>query len=146
MVRGGRERENLRDRPMTVTLVRRLAHHGAHARAIVWWEYNTHVGDARSTDLTGEGLANPPGQLVRELRGRAIGGVDRLAFDQFGVRRPRRAATPLRRVRVPRHDARAPRATSARRARARRSRAAGDGSERQARGVALSFGARDAVR
>jgi erythromycin esterase len=126
---------------MTETLVRLLAHHGARARAIVW-EHNPHVGDARSSDLADEGLVNPD-QLVREPRGRAIGGVDRLAFDHFGVRSPRRAATPLRRVRVPRHD---PRATSARRGRARRSRAAGDGSERQARGVALSFGARDAVR
>ena len=41
-----------------------MRHHGPDARAIVW-EHNTHVGDARATDMADEGMVNV-GQLVRE--------------------------------------------------------------------------------
>src|SRR5207247_6229855 len=41
--------------------------HGAQAKAIIW-EHNTHIGDARYTDMADEGMVNV-GQLVRERHG-----------------------------------------------------------------------------
>ncbi len=64
MVDGGPESWNLRDRHMMETLERLLIHHGDDARAIVW-EHNTHIGDARFTDMADEGMYNV-GQLARE--------------------------------------------------------------------------------
>jgi len=64
MVRGGPDSWNVRDRHMMETLERLIAHHGHKARAVVW-EHNTHVGDARYTDMEEAGLFNL-GQLVRE--------------------------------------------------------------------------------
>jgi erythromycin esterase-like protein len=49
---------------MADTLDRLVAHHGADAKAVVW-EHNTHVGDARATDMARAGMVNV-GQLVRE--------------------------------------------------------------------------------
>jgi erythromycin esterase len=54
MVREGSESWNLRDRHMTETLERLMQHHGPRAKAIVW-EHNTHIGDARFTDMADEG-------------------------------------------------------------------------------------------
>jgi len=64
MVRGGPESWNIRDRHMTETLERLMKRHGPAAKAIVW-EHNTHIGDARATDMADEGMVNV-GQLVRE--------------------------------------------------------------------------------
>lgn len=64
MIRGGAQSWNVRDRHMMETLERLMAHHGQRARAIVW-EHNTHVGDARYTDMANAGMFNL-GQLVRE--------------------------------------------------------------------------------
>ena len=64
MVRGGAESWNLRDRHMADTLDRLMRHHGPDAKAIVW-EHNTHIGDARYTDMAGAGMYNI-GQLVRQ--------------------------------------------------------------------------------
>jgi erythromycin esterase-like protein len=64
MVRGGSESWNIRDRHMAQTLERLMRHHGPGAKAIVW-EHNTHIGDARFTDMTDDGMVNV-GQLVRE--------------------------------------------------------------------------------
>jgi len=58
---------NLRDNHMMETLNRLLEHHGAGAKAIVW-EHNTHIGDARFTDMVKAGDINV-GQLVREQKG-----------------------------------------------------------------------------
>jgi erythromycin esterase-like protein len=58
---------NIRDRHMAQTLDRLLQFHGPQSRGIVW-EHNTHVGDARATDMEDEGLVNV-GQLVRESYG-----------------------------------------------------------------------------
>ena len=66
MVRGGPESWNVRDRHMVATLDRLLDRHGPDAKAVVW-EHNTHVGDARATDMADEGMVNV-GQLVREAR------------------------------------------------------------------------------
>jgi len=67
MVRGGGAWWNVRDRHMTDTLDRLMAHHGPDAKAIVW-EHNTHIGDARATDMAAAGMVNV-GQLVRERHG-----------------------------------------------------------------------------
>ena len=64
MVRADGESWNVRDRHMVDTLDRLMAHHGPDAKAIVW-EHNTHVGDARATDMAAAGMVNV-GQLVRE--------------------------------------------------------------------------------
>ena len=67
MVQGGPESWNVRDRHMAETLDRLLKHHGPKAKAIVW-EHNTHIGDARFTDMAGDGMVNV-GQLARERYG-----------------------------------------------------------------------------
>jgi len=64
MVRAGPESWNIRDRHMTETLERLMRHYGPGAKAIVW-EHNTHIGDARATDMADDGMVNV-GQLVRE--------------------------------------------------------------------------------
>lgn len=64
MVRRGPESWNIRDRHMMETLQRLVAFHGAGAKSIVW-EHNTHVGDARYTDMGESGEVNI-GQLARE--------------------------------------------------------------------------------
>src|SRR5690606_28645926 len=67
MVRGGPASWNVRDRHMLETLERLLEHHGADSKAIVW-AHNTHVGDARATDMVDDGMVNL-GQLARERWG-----------------------------------------------------------------------------
>jgi erythromycin esterase-like protein len=67
MIRGGSASWNVRDHHMTETLDRLMRHHGPEAKAIVW-EHNTHVGDARFTDMARHGMVNV-GQLVREAHG-----------------------------------------------------------------------------
>jgi erythromycin esterase len=67
MVRSDNESWNIRDRHMAETLDRLLAHHGPRAKAIVW-EHNTHIGDARFTDMADDGTVNV-GQLARERYG-----------------------------------------------------------------------------
>jgi erythromycin esterase len=69
MVRGGPDSWNVRDRHMVSTLDRLMTFHGPDARAVVW-EHNTHVGDARFTDMAAAGMVNV-GQLVREAHGDA---------------------------------------------------------------------------
>jgi erythromycin esterase-like protein/predicted phosphoribosyltransferase len=64
MLRGGEASWNVRDRHMVDTLERLMRFHGPEARAIVW-EHNTHVGDARATDMAQAGMVNV-GQLARE--------------------------------------------------------------------------------
>jgi erythromycin esterase-like protein len=63
MIRGGAHSWNVRDSHMAETLERLLQFHGAGTKAIVW-EHNTHIGDARATDMTKEGMYNL-GELVR---------------------------------------------------------------------------------
>jgi erythromycin esterase len=64
MVLGGPDSWNLRDTHMIETLDRLLEHYGPAAKAVVW-EHNTHVGDARATDMARSGLVNV-GQLARQ--------------------------------------------------------------------------------
>ncbi|HEU4451951.1 MAG TPA: erythromycin esterase family protein [Longimicrobium sp.] len=67
MIRGGSASWNVRDTHMMETLDRLMRHHGPDAKAIVW-EHNTHVGDARATDMARAGMVNV-GQLAREEYG-----------------------------------------------------------------------------
>ena len=80
MVRGGPASWNVRDHHMVETLDRLMAFHGPSAKAIVW-EHNTHVGDARCTDMARAGMVNV-GQLVRQARGN-----DDVAIVGFGTHR-----------------------------------------------------------
>ena len=63
MIQGGPHSWNVRDRHMTDTLDRLLKFHGEQGKAIVW-EHNTHIGDARATDMANEGMFNI-GELAR---------------------------------------------------------------------------------
>jgi erythromycin esterase-like protein len=67
MTRGDAESWNVRDRHMTDTLARLLEHHGPRAKALVW-AHNTHIGDARATDMWEAGMVNI-GQLARQRFG-----------------------------------------------------------------------------
>ena len=58
---------NLRDTHMVDTLNRLMAFYGGNAKVVVW-EHNTHIGDARFTNMKKSGMINV-GQLVREQQG-----------------------------------------------------------------------------
>lgn len=55
---------NVRDTHMVETLNTLMDFHGPDAKVIIW-EHNTHIGDARATDMAADGMHNV-GQLVRE--------------------------------------------------------------------------------
>jgi erythromycin esterase len=99
MVRGGAESWNVRDRHMTQTLERLMEHHGPHAKAVVW-EHNTHIGDARFTDMAASGVLNV-GQLIRERHDAAD--VVLVGFGSFEgtVIAARAWEAPMERMRVP---------------------------------------------
>ncbi|HVX49280.1 MAG TPA: erythromycin esterase family protein, partial [Chitinophagaceae bacterium] len=63
MIKGGPHSWNIRDRHMAETLDRLLQFHGEDAKVVVW-AHNTHVGDARATSMTNEGMLNI-GELAR---------------------------------------------------------------------------------
>jgi erythromycin esterase-like protein len=103
MVRGGAQSWNVRDLHMVETLDRLVAFHGPRSKAIVW-EHNTHIGDARFTDMIRGGMVNV-GQLVRERHG-----GDGVVLVGFGTHHGSVIAgaewgAPIERMRVP--DARA---------------------------------------
>jgi erythromycin esterase-like protein len=64
MVRGDRQSWNIRDHHMADTIDRLAQRAGPRSKGLVW-EHNTHVGDARATDMAAAGLVNV-GQLVRQ--------------------------------------------------------------------------------
>jgi erythromycin esterase len=99
MVRGGPTSWNVRDSHMVETLERLMVHHGPTAKAIVW-EHNTHIGDARFTDMARGGMFNV-GQLVRQEHD-----ADDVVLVGFGTHRGTVVAgeewgAPMRRMRVP---------------------------------------------
>jgi len=59
---------NVRDEHMMETLNSLQKYHGEDSKVIVW-AHNTHIGDARATDMVKSGLTNI-GELVREEKGR----------------------------------------------------------------------------
>lgn len=79
MLRGGEASWNIRDRHMTETIDRLMNFHGAESKIIVW-EHNTHIGDARATDMKRAGLVNV-GQLVKEAHEKE--GVVRVGFGSY---------------------------------------------------------------
>jgi erythromycin esterase len=80
MVRGDRESWNIRDHHMVDTIDRLARHLGPQSRGLVW-EHNTHVGDARATDMARAGMVNV-GQLVRERHEKD--GVALIGFASYG--------------------------------------------------------------
>jgi erythromycin esterase-like protein len=71
---------NIRDEHMVETLEAIMAFHGSRAKGIVW-EHNTHIGDARFTNMRDQGIVNV-GQLVREKHQRN-GGVCIVGFASY---------------------------------------------------------------
>jgi protein-L-isoaspartate(D-aspartate) O-methyltransferase len=67
MYYGGVESWNLRDRHMFETLQALLAFHGPDAKAVIW-AHNSHLGDARATEMGARGELNV-GELCREAYG-----------------------------------------------------------------------------
>lgn len=55
---------NVRDSHMVETLNTLMKYHDGGAKVIIW-EHNTHIGDARATDMAAHGMHNV-GQLVRQ--------------------------------------------------------------------------------
>ncbi|WP_079509050.1 erythromycin esterase family protein [Mesobacillus jeotgali] len=70
MARGGAEDWNIRDTHMVTALEKVMKVHGEGAKAIIW-EHNTHIGDARATDMAEEGMINV-GQILREKYGQQV--------------------------------------------------------------------------
>ena len=104
MVRGGPTSWNVRDNHMVETLDRLIGHYGPGAKAIVW-EHNTHVGDARFTDMARHGMVNV-GQLVREAHGERPSERDGVVLVGFGTHRGTVIAgaewgEPMERMRIP---------------------------------------------
>jgi erythromycin esterase-like protein len=102
MVRGGSQSWNVRDHHMVDTLDRLMTYHRAvnpDAKAIVW-EHNTHIGDARFTNMATAGMVNV-GQLVRQAhdgQGVVLVGLGShrgsvIAGEEWGA--------PMERMRVP---------------------------------------------
>jgi erythromycin esterase len=79
MVRASHLSWNIRDHHMVDTLYRLMDFYGPQSKAIIW-EHNTHIGDARATDMYAAGMVNV-GQLVRE--GRAEDGVYTIGFGSY---------------------------------------------------------------
>jgi len=104
MVRGGPTSWNVRDEHMLETLDRLMTQHGPEAKAIVW-EHNTHVGDARFTDMTRHGMVNV-GQLARQRYGERPSERLGVCLVGFGTHRGtviagREWGAPMERMRLP---------------------------------------------
>lgn len=91
MVVRDEESWNIRDTHMVHALNEVMKFYGSKAKAIVW-EHNTHVGDARATDMAHNGMVNV-GELIRQQNAQEdvyiIGfGTNRgtvIAADEWGV-------------------------------------------------------------
>ncbi len=70
---------NVRDTHMVETLNTLMDFHKQDAKVIVW-EHNTHIGDARATDMAADGMHNV-GQLVREQHQKD--GVELVGFGSY---------------------------------------------------------------
>ena len=78
MYYGGADSWNLRDEHMADTLEHLLEHGGPQAKAVVW-AHNSHIGDARATDMGAVRGEHNIGQLAREKWG------DQVALIGFGT-------------------------------------------------------------
>lgn len=99
MIHGGPHSWNVRDRHMADTLDRLLAFHGPDSKIVVW-EHNTHIGDARATDMTGDGMYNI-GELARVEYGEKD--VVLVGFGSYSgtVMAARRWGAPMQQMTVP---------------------------------------------
>ncbi|MFE3872010.1 erythromycin esterase family protein [Flavobacterium sp. ZS1P70] len=79
MIKRGSASWNIRDEHMVSTIERLMKFHGKEAKIIVW-EHNTHIGDARATDMASEGMVNV-GQLLREQH--STDGVVAVGFGSY---------------------------------------------------------------
>jgi len=78
MYQGGAESWNLRDSHMFGTLEHLLDAHGPYAKAVVW-AHNSHIGNARATEMGAVRGEHNIGQLCRERFG------DEVALIGFGA-------------------------------------------------------------
>jgi erythromycin esterase len=65
MIQGGTATWNIRDEHMMDTLTRLMEFHGKNSAKSIVWAHNTHIGDARYTDMAQANMVNL-GQLVRQ--------------------------------------------------------------------------------
>lgn len=79
MLKGGEATWNIRDRHMSETVNRLINFAGSDSKIIIW-EHNTHIGDARATDMKQSGLINV-GQLIKEEHEKE--GVVRVGFGSY---------------------------------------------------------------
>ncbi|MGI2328691.1 erythromycin esterase family protein [Planococcus sp. YIM B11945] len=102
MVQSGEISWNIRDEHMVEAINEIRDYHGSDAKIIIW-EHNTHIGDARATDMRRDGMLNV-GQILREQNrpedvfavgfGTYTGTV--IASDSWGVPYERIAVPPAR--------------------------------------------------
>jgi len=99
MIQGGPHSWNVRDKHMMETLNNLLDFHGKNAKAIVW-AHNTHIGDARATDMSSEGMYNL-GELARLSYHDS--GVSLVGFGSYqgSVMAGRRWGAEMERMKVP---------------------------------------------
>lgn len=74
MFRGHEESWNLRDEHMTETLAALVGHFDSGRGKVVVWAHNSHLGDARATEMSRRGEWNV-GQLARERFGGRVFGI-----------------------------------------------------------------------
>jgi erythromycin esterase len=79
MLHGGEITWNIRDTHMAETVDRLVKFYGENSKIIIW-EHNTHIGDARATDMKRSGLINI-GQLIKEKYDKE--GVVRVGFGSY---------------------------------------------------------------
>jgi erythromycin esterase len=99
MIGGGAASWNIRDAHMMETLDHLMELHGPDAKAIVW-AHNTHVGDARFTDMIDQGEYNL-GELVRERHGEDETVLVGFSTHRGSVIAGRAWDAPYERMRVP---------------------------------------------
>mgnify|MGYP003608071173 FL=1 len=90
---------NIRDEHMVSTIARLMKFHGKNAKIIVW-EHNTHIGDARATEMANTGMLNV-GQLLREQH--SSDGVVAVGFGSYkgSVIAGREWGDSMRKIKVP---------------------------------------------
>lgn len=102
MITDDNESWNIRDHHMVEVIHKIDEFYNKKAKGIIW-EHNTHVGDARATDMANEGIVNV-GQLLREQTGKdnifIVGfGTHHgtvIAADQWGVNLERMILPPAK--------------------------------------------------
>ncbi|MBP2283149.1 erythromycin esterase-like protein [Flavobacterium sp. CG_23.5] len=99
MIKRGSASWNIRDEHMVSTIERLMQFHGKEAKIIVW-EHNTHIGDARATDMAADGMVNV-GQLLREQY--STEGVIAVGFGSYkgSVIAGREWGDSMRKIKVP---------------------------------------------